>query len=383
VKRNGVTVGDYAYDVYDQRIGKVTPAGTERFVYGQNQNIALEFDGSGSLTNRYLHGNSIDEVLADEANGSVGWALTDNLGSVRDVVDDTGTSQNHVVFDSFGNVTSETNPGFDTRFSFTGREFDAETGNYDYRHRPLNPRSGRFIEEDPVGLREESLFVPTSIPSSLQKNLINQAYNPRRQQIFDKEFSNLKNGNKNPYIYANNRPIDILDPLGLWGTVVGQTRAITYRANGGWHSTNNIQEVIDARNQGYSVSITFDLTEAVIIHSGFETGTAALQSIIPPDFQPGDNRGHIVGKQLGGTGAIIHNLFAQNASINQSRLYGYEDRVRRYLDSHQLQCPEVGLLYSFNLFYNSGSLRPYSLSSQSIFSDGHVEITRPVLIPNP
>jgi RHS repeat-associated protein len=176
VKRNGVTVGDYAYDVYDQRIGKVTPTGTERFVYGQNQNIALEFDGSGALTNRYLHGNSIDEVLADEANGSVGWTLTDNLGSVRDVVDGTGTSQNHVVFGSFGNVTSETNPSFKTRFSFTGREFDAESGNYDYRSRSYNPGSGRFMEEDPIGFSA---------------------------------------GDPNLYRYVLNSPIRFIDPLGL------------------------------------------------------------------------------------------------------------------------------------------------------------------------
>ncbi len=176
----GVTVDYYAYDVYDQRIGKVKPTGTERFVYGQNQNIALGFDGSGTLTNRYLHGNSIDEVLADEANGSVGWALTDNLGSVRDVVDATGTSQNHVVFDSFGNVTSETNPGFNTRFSFTGREFDAESGNYDYRHRPLNPRSGRFIEEDPF---------------------------------------RFKAGDPNLYRYVLNSPSNYIDPIGFQAVV--------------------------------------------------------------------------------------------------------------------------------------------------------------------
>jgi RHS repeat-associated protein len=176
VTRNGTPVGNYAYDVYDQRIGKVTPTGTERFVYGQNQNIALEFDGSGALTNRYLHGNSIDDVLADEANGSVGWALTDNLGSVRDVVDATGASQNHVVFDSFGNVTSETNPSFDTQFSFTGREFDAETGNYDYRNRPYRPISGRFMEVDLIGL-------------------------------------NL-GGDVNPYRYILNTPSNFIDPLG-------------------------------------------------------------------------------------------------------------------------------------------------------------------------
>jgi RHS repeat-associated protein len=171
---------DYAYDVYDQRIGKVTPTGTERFVYGQNQNIALAFDGSGALTNRYLHGNSIDEVLADEANGSVGWALTDNLGSVRDVVDTTGTSQNHVVFDSFGNVTSESNPDFKTRFSFTGREFDAETGNYDYRLRPYRPNSGRFIEEDAVGFNA---------------------------------------GDMNRYRYVLNSPSNYIDPMGFQAAV--------------------------------------------------------------------------------------------------------------------------------------------------------------------
>jgi RHS repeat-associated protein len=176
VTRNGASVGTYDYDTYDQRIGKTTATGTDRFVYGQNQNIALEFDGSGALTNRYLHGNSIDAIMADEANGSVGWTLTDNLGTVRDVVDGTGSRQNHFVYDSFGNVTSETNSSFDTRFTFTGREFDAETGNYDYRFRPFRPSSGRFIEEDPIRFRS---------------------------------------GDMNLYRYVGNNTINFVDPYGL------------------------------------------------------------------------------------------------------------------------------------------------------------------------
>jgi RHS repeat-associated protein len=155
VTRNGAAVGAYTYDTYDQRIGKTANGTTERFVYGQNQNIALEFDGGGAQTHRYLHSNGIDQVLADEASGAVGWTLSDNLGTVRDVVDATGVSQNHIAYNSFGNVTSESNPSFDTRFTFTGRELDAETGNYDYRNRQYNPRSGRFIEEDPIGLLAE------------------------------------------------------------------------------------------------------------------------------------------------------------------------------------------------------------------------------------
>jgi RHS repeat-associated protein len=183
VTRNGAPVGTYNYDTYDQRIGKTTATGTNRFVYGQNQNIALEFDGSGVLTNRYLHGNSIDAIMADEANGSVGWTLTDNLGTVRDVVDGTGARQNHFVYDSFGNVTSETNPSFDTRFTFTGREFDAETGNYDYRNRQLRPSSGRFIESDPMGFSAGDTNLYRYVFNS-PTNLVDNSGNSAKEDLY-------------------------------------------------------------------------------------------------------------------------------------------------------------------------------------------------------
>jgi hypothetical protein len=85
-----------------------TTAVTERFVYGSDQNIALVFDENGNVNHRYLFGNGVDQIEADETNGTVLWALTDHLGSVRDVVDDSGTVLNHVVYDAFGGVTSQT-----------------------------------------------------------------------------------------------------------------------------------------------------------------------------------------------------------------------------------------------------------------------------------
>ena len=100
---------EYTYDVFDRRIakkvdldgaGSATPI-TERMVY-DGDNIALTFDGAGNQTHRYLHGSGIDQILADErASGSVLWALTDNLGTVRDIVDSTGTNQNHITYDSY------------------------------------------------------------------------------------------------------------------------------------------------------------------------------------------------------------------------------------------------------------------------------------------
>ena len=38
-------------------------------------------------------------------------------------------------------------------FTFTGREYDAETGCYYYRARYYCPGTGRFLSEDPIGFR--------------------------------------------------------------------------------------------------------------------------------------------------------------------------------------------------------------------------------------
>jgi RHS repeat-associated protein len=148
----------YTYDVYDRRIAKlIDPDGaglatpqTERMVY-DGDNIALTFDGTGTQTHRYLYGPGVDQILADETPTSMNWALVDNQGTVRDVIDSQGQVLNHIVYDSYGQVTSETNLSFDFRYGYTGRERDEETGLDYYRSRYYDPANGRFISEDTIG----------------------------------------------------------------------------------------------------------------------------------------------------------------------------------------------------------------------------------------
>ncbi|NJM99046.1 MAG: RHS repeat-associated core domain-containing protein [Phormidesmis sp. RL_2_1] len=151
---------EYTYDVYDRRIAKSVDgdgsgpvsAKAERFVY-DGEHIALVFDGAGNQTSRYLHGPQIDQVLAEEpADGEVRWALSDHQGNVRDVVDSDGNVLNHLTYDSYGQVTSETHPEVDFRFGYTGRERDEETGLYYYRARYFDPAVGTFVSEDRWGL---------------------------------------------------------------------------------------------------------------------------------------------------------------------------------------------------------------------------------------
>ncbi len=156
---NVIKSADYTYDVFDRRIAKsVDPDGAgsalatvERYVY-DGDNIALVFDGNGTSSHRYLYGSGVDSFLADEnASGQVLWALSNNQGTVRDLVDSTGTIQNHITYDSFGQITTQTNTAVDFRFGYTGRELDQETGQYYYRARYYDAGVGRFISEDPIG----------------------------------------------------------------------------------------------------------------------------------------------------------------------------------------------------------------------------------------
>lgn len=158
----------YTYDAFGRRIAKnvdTTPDGSEdgrvtHFVY-DGDNVLVELtdpDGYGVQpavrTTQYLHGPLIDQVFAmDDFAGKVLWPLTDHLGTVHDLVNNSGTVVNHLKYDSFGNVISQTNAAAFTRYRFTGREFDAETGLQYNRARYYDPATGRFISEDPIGFK--------------------------------------------------------------------------------------------------------------------------------------------------------------------------------------------------------------------------------------
>ncbi|GAB6188223.1 RHS repeat-associated core domain-containing protein [Thermopirellula anaerolimosa] len=129
----------------------------------------------------------MDQIVAEEeVDGGtadlVGWTLTDHLNTVRDIakydpLTDTTTVVNHLVYDAFGRVTSESNPAVDSLFLFTARPFDLDTGLQNNLNRWYDPRVGRWLSEDPIGFNA---------------------------------------GDENLYRYAGNGPVDFVDPLGLW-----------------------------------------------------------------------------------------------------------------------------------------------------------------------
>jgi len=100
-------------------------------------------------------------ILAQEdvATGEILWHLADHQGTVRDLLDNTGTVVEHIQYDAFGKPISVTDAQTgaslaeaSTRYLYTGREWDADVDLYYYRARWYDPRTGRFVSQDPIGL---------------------------------------------------------------------------------------------------------------------------------------------------------------------------------------------------------------------------------------
>jgi RHS repeat-associated protein len=120
-------------------------------------NPYADFDSSGNFTVRYLFGPGVvngavmSVILArTSSGGTTAWYLTDKLGSVRDIVSTTGTVLDHVVYDSFGNIVTETNAANGDRFKFAGMQYGPFLGSAFDHARYYNATVAQFASQDPL-----------------------------------------------------------------------------------------------------------------------------------------------------------------------------------------------------------------------------------------
>ncbi|MEK6762395.1 MAG: LamG-like jellyroll fold domain-containing protein [Nitrospirota bacterium] len=142
-------ISTYRYDGLGRRIEKVTPTGTRRYIY-DGEDIVLEYDGSNVLQARYTHGPGIDEPIAVTKGGSTFFYHQDGLGTVTELTDSAGATAKSYSYDAYGTLVDQTGT-VDQPYTYTGREFDAESGLYYYRARAYDPMLGRFLRYDPIG----------------------------------------------------------------------------------------------------------------------------------------------------------------------------------------------------------------------------------------
>jgi RHS repeat-associated protein len=124
---------------------------THRWLFRSQLQPVAEVDASGEVTTRYVYGTKVN-VPDYFVRGGVTYAvLTDQLGSVRKIVDTgSGEAVQEMDYDAWGVVTKDTNPGIQP-FGFAGGVWDAATGLVHFGAREYEPATGRWTRKDPIG----------------------------------------------------------------------------------------------------------------------------------------------------------------------------------------------------------------------------------------
>ena len=159
----------YTYDAFNQLISRSVDTDgdtgsaytVDSFYYWENGQIVLEFDDDvayehgtlnmSDLGHRYLWGSAVDQLLADEnaSTNVITWPLPDHLGTIRDWVNNSGTNLDHVEYDTSGRRIDTA--AIDEVFGRAGLFHDKYTGNDYARNRWLDPETGRWLSQDPIG----------------------------------------------------------------------------------------------------------------------------------------------------------------------------------------------------------------------------------------
>ncbi len=143
----------YKYDPFGRRIEKsVTDTATntvtiKKYVYDR-EDILFELDASGNIVTEYLHGPGIDEPIAMIRNNQTYYYHADGLGSIIAITDSSGNVVQRYEYNSFGEITYQLDSSFVQPYTYTGREYDEESGIYYYRARYYDAKIGRFIREE-------------------------------------------------------------------------------------------------------------------------------------------------------------------------------------------------------------------------------------------
>ncbi len=149
VEDNGTTVAEYVYNGMGQRIKKNAQGSVRIFHYNQLGYLISETTEAGQIIVEYIYlGNKLLALIQGE---QVYYYHCDHLGTPQVLTDDSGTVSWKATYTPFGQaqvvIETVTNP-----FRLVGQYSDQETGlHYNY-FRYYDPKAGRYMIPDPIGL---------------------------------------------------------------------------------------------------------------------------------------------------------------------------------------------------------------------------------------
>jgi RHS repeat-associated protein len=109
--------------------------------------MVAETDDANVIQTSYILANGM--LLGQISGADTRYRVTDVQGSTRLLTDPTGAVTSSYSYDAFG--TLQSTGDVETKYLYTGQQFDDETGLYSLRARYYNPGVGRFTARDVYG----------------------------------------------------------------------------------------------------------------------------------------------------------------------------------------------------------------------------------------
>ena len=177
---NGTAIS-YTYNDQGIRTSSTVDGVEMRYLLDEGiaANVWEEYSPNGTVQASYVYGY---DLISQVRSGVSSFYLVDGLGSTRLLTDGQGQVVNAYGYEAFGETVSHSGTATNA-YQYAGEQFDGETGDYYLRQRFYDTSSGRFGRMDTYEGRLNE-------PLTLHK-----------------------------YIYANDNPINSIDPTGLFTMV--------------------------------------------------------------------------------------------------------------------------------------------------------------------
>jgi RHS repeat-associated protein len=226
---------EYIIDGESRRIGrKINGTLVQGFLYRDRLAPVAELDGSGEVVTRFVYGTKVNVPDYMVKGGATYRLITDHLGSVRLVLNTaTGATVQRLDYDEFGQITQDTNPGFQP-FGFAGGLYDSDTKLVRFGVRDYDAFPGRWTSKDPI---------------------------------------RFAGGDPNLYGYVGNNAVNRLDPVGLYGSNGCSSNGNGCQASGARTSCGTAPEKKkcgDSAREFYCESYyILDVWDCAVMNAGF------------------------------------------------------------------------------------------------------------------
>jgi RHS repeat-associated protein len=143
-----------------------------------DEGLIAETDSTGTVTKTYGYrpdGTWSTNPLYLKEGATTYYLQNDHLGTSQKILSQSGQLVWSARLEAFGNTIVDPSSAITNNLRFAGQYYDSETGLHYNLNRYYDPKSGRYLTSDPIGL----------------------------------------NGGINTYAYAQSNPLRFTDPLGL------------------------------------------------------------------------------------------------------------------------------------------------------------------------